>query len=297
MTANAEATGAREALLQLVNEFTDGTSGDLLTLPMRERMVAYINREYPAPAPRRVRAEIALGAKARALLWGKTRVQFIDDDTGSGCMVPTEKIGELAALIERADDEGCVEEENATLTDTLTDLRKIWTPTQEDFDAVCAEHEEGRDTPSASPEADGGSFTFTVSTPPVKRAVLLDGEQWVPKSELARVQREQDAARERARESEREWERWRGEALSLHAQLAAANNRVDVAYQQRNAALDRARVAEQRIEAGRECWLDREGNVWNAIEQGVDANANILAREKYGPFTRGRFVADTEDKA
>lgn len=57
MTPNAapldRAAIAREATLQLVNEFTDGTLPDVfrLTPAQRARMLGYIDGEYPAPSP------------------------------------------------------------------------------------------------------------------------------------------------------------------------------------------------------------------------------------------------------
>ena len=142
----------------------------------------------------------------------------------------------------------------------------------------------------------------------------------VPRSDLARVQRERDHWERRTKhlggtvlrawEALREWWQYSkderdGETLDAALTRALDADRGHDAYAlaeakkwrdesttlraERDAALDRARVAEQRIETGVVCWQDREGHLWAQLP----GNVTVAF---YGPFTRGRFVA-TEYKA
>lgn len=140
----------------------------------------------------------------------------------------------------------------------------------------------------------------------------------VPRSDLARVQRERDHWERRTKhlggtvlrawEALREWWQYSkderdGETLDAALTRALDADREHDAYAlaeakkwrdesttlraERDAALDRARVAEQRIETGVVCWQDREGHLWAQLP----GNVTVAF---YGPFTRGRFVADEE---
>jgi len=160
-------------------------------------------------------------------------------------------------------------------------------------------------TPSASPEADKRMWLVSRDVESGELGVInlvaqasrdRTDQEWqrmcqystdhvrvVPLSDLARVQRERDEAKMLLR-VERDAGRLLGNWLrEYRAELTATRA-------ERDAALDRARVAEQRIETGVECWRTQSGYV-------VGAAPTKMAAEFYGPFgpfTRGRFVADTE---
>ena len=137
---------------------------------------------------------------------------------------------------------------------------------------------------------DGSVYGFPVGLGPGSFEALDSLVPVVPRSELARVQREREEALNEMMHWNGESVRLENENTTLRAQLAAAKNRVDVAYQQRDAALDRARVAEQRIETGIPFFIEEHGHGYMG-----EPTPNDIVR--YGVITRGRFVADTEDKA
>lgn len=184
---------------------------------------------------------------------------------------------------------------------------------------------------SASPEADGRVWWIrkfadgSWSCAPFEPAAWSESIPVVPRSELARVRRERDdllvgikgiteafspdanmsyymldranyllSGKRDAIESHfagyrAELDYQKAENATLRAQLATAEQKLDTA-------LERALVAEQnlagvrgRIETGAVLWRDRGGDVWDVEPTDEDF--------VFGPFTRGRFVADEEDKA
>lgn len=273
----AEATGAREALLHACADLNCDGETEASAL-VRE----FADKHYPAPAPRKVRAEWE--ADGNRASWADTTVSLQDVGAGECVVLFRHQLRELAALDARADAEGMVEEDGpATCSGRygVVDASPSAAPAP---------------APSASPEADGGSFTFTVSTPPVKRAVLLDGEQWVPKSELVRVQRERDEAVKLADMRKEALAEVRARNVQLRAEVQRmelvrddALRREQSLRAERAAALDRARVAEQRIENGDECWH------FTSPSRDVYYPYNVSSSDPLGRCTRGRFVADTEN--
>ena len=348
---NAEATGAREALLRLLwiverhiaghivrsvgathepadNE--DRQYNDLMQLIVD---VEEIVEEPSAPAPRKVRATVQCEFGRWELhhdAW-----MFVDHygDPQDGGPMSRIEVGFMAERQARADAEGMVEEGlGAPTPKSAAPDAPAPSPTLKHryVDRPPLVIDEG-DTPSASPEADGRVWWLVIDSEGDAERVTCDPQDdllgvldrsqpmyaphkyiaVVPRSTLARVQRERDdllvgmqnvadAHSPNADHSAYMLQRaqyylsGKRDAIESHF----AGYRAELDYQktenatlraERDAALDRARVAEQRIEEADVCWQRVEnGGLWPTRPDAYDLKF-------MGPFTRGRFVADTEE--
>ena len=113
-----------------------------------------------------------------------------------------------------------------------------------------------------------------------------------PVAELEAMQRERDEAMNEMMHWNGESVRLENECATLRAQLAsaldAARKELQSAQRDLDAARDRARVAEQRIENGDECWH------FTSPSRDVYYPYNVSSSDPLGRCTRGRFVADQE---